>query len=138
MNEHEPTEERRRVAQRVATTEELSLATTDPILQDRWEEGLRRYGHAFAAYARLGEQELRSPDVLLHFYENYVSSYPDMATCIQQQVIDLNWETAYRHFLDVEGISEQLLHWDQEALKELVKDVYNVVEEGGEVHLFAK
>ena len=138
MNEQQPQPLETRSRRRQPELSPAARDVDDPTIHARWKEGLTRWGIAFAAYLKLGLPEAHTPDVLTNFLDTYVASYPDMDSCIREQITELNWEPAYRHFLDIEGIPERFLHWDMNALTELIRDVYDVVEEGGEVYLFAK
>ncbi|HEX4401716.1 MAG TPA: hypothetical protein VHZ98_10345 [Galbitalea sp.] len=117
---------------------EFALHTDDEEVRSEWEEGLAVWGTAFAAYTRLRRPELRTVDVLVAFREAIVASYPDWDSAIRQELTGLGWEPRFEQFRKSQGIPDELLGWNAPAIIALMKETYAIVEEDGEVHLFAR
>lgn len=55
----------------------------------------------------------------------------------ESQIGALGWIDALARFRREEGIADDLLEWNFEAVLKQVSAVFSIVESGGEVHLFA-
>ena len=61
-----------------------------------------------------------------------------MEECLNQELADLDWAPHLQRFLVEEGIPENVLVWDYDAFERLFRGVFDVVEVGDEIHVFAK
>lgn len=138
MNEHQPSGAPERRELRRATIEELGLHSDNPELRSLWNDGLLLWGHVFAAYARLQRPELQSPDVLLEFQMAHVVSHPDWETAVLSFLSEKQWPEKLDRVLGMYRIPGHLVTWSPEELETYLRDLFDCVEEGGQVHIFSK
>jgi hypothetical protein len=139
MSEQEPSPQRRgRHAKPAASLDHLPKTASEPAILSLWEEGINRWGHAFAAYATLGTPELNNTDVLTNFEDRYVTTFDNVEELLHEQLDALGWAESLYRLKRNEGIMDDVLDWNYEALFRQVRHVYDVVEKGGAVHVFNK
>jgi hypothetical protein len=138
MNEQEPSLERQGRHAKPTSLDTIGITSDNVAIRGLWEEGLTRWGHAFAAYTRLGTAELHTSDVLTDFEDLYIASFDDVEALIADQLEGLGWTTALKQFMREQGIADDLLNWNREALVERLRLIYDVIESGGRIHAFAK
>lgn len=135
-NQPQPREEEPRHRKPELGLDRLVVTSDDPTILAHWEEGLARWGHAFVAYTTLGTAELHSTDVLVNFADVYVASFDSVEELLREQLDSLGWSDALIRLRREEGITEDVLDWDFDALLVRVREVYDVLEEGGVFHVF--
>lgn len=113
-----------------------SEAPVPPEVRERWEAGTARFGNAFGAYLALSDINPSDPEILDNFTFHFFASYPDMRTCVESFVESLGWQSALdeleREHMDIQGF----LAWDYELIEEHIREMYEPVEFGGQLHLF--
>jgi hypothetical protein len=134
MNDQEPKEE----APRLPGIEALAVSSDDPSVQARWRACLSRWGDAFVAFSQLRLAELYTDDVIGTFETLYGGSYDDLVEAAVSQIDALGWKEALYRVRRDEGITDDLLDWNYDAVIRRLSEVYQFVRSGGRVHLFAK
>jgi len=139
MNEHQPqpAETGPKHRQPEPTLEALPIRSGDPVVVARWKEGLLKWGYAFVAFTELRLPELHTPDVLTVFEDLYSGTYESREAVVEGQIEALGWTDALARFRREEGMTDDLLEWNHDAVMEQILVIYSIVESGGEVHLFA-
>jgi hypothetical protein len=109
-----------------------------PQALERWEVAYAKHGNAFAAYLMLEDTNPEDPNIIESFLTTYSASYPDMRACADSFIEGLGWLSALEEFereqMDLAGF----LIWNYPLMEERIKDIYEAVELGGQVHLFDK
>jgi len=117
--------------------EQLPVWTDDPAILALWETGLARWGHAFIAFCRLDIEMLRTPDCLRTFEDSYITTFESMDALIDDHLEGMGWAQPLRELLDKYYIPEEMLRFDREAALRAFREFMDVVEEGGQVHVFS-
>ena len=109
-------------------------ATAD--VRARWELGIARHGNPFVAFLTFEDIDPTAPDLLTTFGLVYYATFPDLRECADTFIGALGWQSSLdqveRSQPDIAG----LLTWDYALIEERIRDVYEVVEYGGQIHLF--
>ena len=138
MNEHEQSPERQGGhAGPWLSIDQLGLTDSDPAIVALWDEGLARWGAAFAGYTTMRTPELHSGDVLANFEDLYLASYDSLQDVANNQLEALGWDIALEHFKLENGMSDDLIAWDIPALLTHLRLTYDIVPMGERMHLFA-
>jgi hypothetical protein len=118
--------------------ESLGIYTDDVSVRFRLNYGLEHYPGAFAAYLTLEDVTPYAIDLIDRFQRDYVASYLSREGCCLHQVEMLGWTDKLNELRTTEGIPEQVLHWDYDALWEQIAVVWDAVETDDGIYLFAK
>lgn len=96
------------------------------------------HGDAFRAYldhvwngATIGEIESE-------FTNLYWASYPDRKAFIDSVIDGLGWKDGYDDLVERSGIPPGCLYWNYPLLLARVQEDYELLDEGGNVHVFLK
>ena len=109
---------------------EALAATLDPIVRSD-------YGAAFRAYLWLWDVNAADPNVVESFHTVYMDSFPTVRDALYA-VSDLtDWEREIIDFAADRGIADAV-SIDLEVIEKRVREVYDLIELGGRVHVFAK
>jgi hypothetical protein len=138
MNEHQPSPETGWHIQPSISLDQLTVTDDDPAILALWDEGLSRWGEAFAGYTTLGKPELHTVDVLSHFERFHIVSLDTIEEVLEDDLRRFGWEPALRQFRRDQSIPEDLLVWNKEAMIRWFGQFYDIVESGGRVHVFSK
>jgi hypothetical protein len=138
MNEHEPSGAPERQELPRATIEELGLQSDSSEQRSLWNDGLLLWGNVFAAYTRLQRPELHDSAVLLEFQMAHIVSHPDWETAVLAFLSEKQWPEKLDRFLGMYRIPGHLVSWSPEELETYLRDVFDCVVEGGQVHVFLK
>ena len=138
MSEYQPSQPTPERATPQPTLQELGLSSDSPEQLALWNDGLQLWGTVFVAYTRLGRPELHTPEVLLEFQMAHVVTHPDWETAVLTHLADKRWPQRLDAFLIMYNIPNHLVMWDADELERWVRGSYDCVEEGGQLHLFAR
>ncbi len=138
MTEHEPTTKNPEGWPPRTPLEQLPITDTDPVVLERWDEGLREWRDAFVAYTSLGRPELHTPDVLTHFEKTYYTSAESLQALVDDHLHTFGLTEALRRFRQEQSISVDWLKWDYEVVLQQLRMMLDIVEEGGRIHAFSK
>lgn len=116
----------------------LSSKTDDPEILALWETGLARWGSAFVAFSRLREPVFRSKEVLTAFENIYVTSLESLDALVDDHVDGMGWKAPLDELRNTHFIPDELLDWNRPAVLRVFREFMDVVEEGGQVHVFVK
>jgi hypothetical protein len=130
---HEAKEENKR-----PSIESLGINSDDVSVRFRLNYGLEHYNGAFAAYLALKDVDPYAMDLIDRFQRDYVARYPRREACCLHQIQMLGWTDKLHALRTTEGIPEEVLQWSYDALWEQITEVWDVVETGEEIYLFAK
>jgi len=138
MTEHEPTTKRSEGWPPRPALDQLPITDRDPVVLERWEEGLREWRDAFVAYTSLGRPELHSRDVLADFEKAYYSSTESLQALIEDHLHTFGLTQALRRFRQEQSIGPDWLKWDYEVVLQQLRMMLDIVESGGRIHAFTK
>ena len=115
---------------------ELLMSTDDPELLWQWNKGIDQWGSAFIAFARVGPPELRTRGALAGFERRYVGKFTSIDEVADTQREAMGWTAALRTFRDQQGITEEMLDWNHNAVIRRLFVLYSIVRIEGEFHVF--
>lgn len=118
------------------TIETLPVTTESREIRELWKTGLSRWGYAFVAYAQLRTPQLRTPEVLTDFENAYVTTLPSYEALIDDHLEGMGWRQPLIELRDKYFIPEHLLDFNRPAVLSSFNEFMDVVEAGGEVHVF--
>lgn len=118
------------------TIESLPVTTESRKIRDLWKAGLSQWGHAFVAYAQLRTPQLHTEDVLTDFENVYVATLPSYDALIDDHLEGMGWRQPLAELRETYFIPEHLLDFNRPAVLAAFKEFMDVVEAGGEVHVF--
>lgn len=100
-------------------------------------ELINYFGTAFRAYLTLANVYATDPKLEENFHEFYVASYPSMIRVIEDLTEVLEWESDLQEFAAERGI-EGLVSLDRAGVERVVRYGWDIVEMGGQFHVFIK
>ncbi|HWH25151.1 MAG TPA: hypothetical protein VNT53_00695 [Pseudolysinimonas sp.] len=137
MNEREPTSESHpRHRNDALGLEAIADRNGTPEMLARWEEGIRRYGHAFVAYSKLGVPQFRTGEALTTFEDLYVGSFDSHRDLCDWQMQVLGWQRGLDELRVREGIPDDVLGWNYAQIERYMGGMYTTVEAGERTHVF--
>lgn len=107
-------------------------------VQENWQTAVDRWGDAFIAFASLRLPELAGPEVFETFENSYVGSFESYDAIIEEHLETMGWRSAMSEVRVTLGIPTAVLDWDRPALLKLITEVFDLVEYGNHVYVFAK
>lgn len=122
----------------ITVTREVIDRLTDGTDKLRVLEGVLKNGSPFAAYLTLPDIDPHDPKLIDRFKDVYIDSYGTLDLFIDDQIEDLGWDRALEQFLNTEGIPQDVLHWDREALVRQISSMYDIREIDDWWHFFDK
>lgn len=114
----------------------IDEAAATPDVRARWELGLARHRNAFAAFLTLADIDTTAPDLLEKFSQFHYATFPDVRTCADSFIEALGWQSTLDHIERNEPDIAGFLTWDYAAIEANIRDLYEIVPYGGQVHLF--
>lgn len=97
-----------------------------------------QHGAAFAAYLSLEDVNTASA-TLINDYENaYVGTYLDEETFVESELAPLGWFDAIDETIQQQGIPEGVVTWNHDVFLDRMRDVYDIVDLDGYLHVFSK
>lgn len=100
-------------------------------------ELINYFGTAFRAYLTLANVYATDPKLEENFHEFYVASYPSMIRVIEDLTEVLEWESDLQEFAAERGI-EGLVSLDRAGVEQVVRYGWDIIEMGGQLHVFIK
>lgn len=122
----------------LASLREIAEQGIETEIVDVWDWGVRRYGHAFIAYLRIGDPESRTTDAVMTFENVYAGTTDNWDTLLDDHLKGMGWARPLKEFRDQLGIPDTYLTWNRDELIAAYKDVMEVAEEGGQLHVFVR
>lgn len=107
-------------------------------VQERWRDGVGRWGDAFVAFILLRQIEIRRPDVFEAFEHSYIGAYLSYDAIIDEHLDIMEWRRSLDELRLTWGIPTTALDWNRPALLTHIKEVFDLVEHGNRVYVFAK
>lgn len=120
-------------------TKALASATPEPTtrLERRTLELLEEtHGDAFRAYLAHVWDATPVKEIENEFTNLYWASYPDRKTFIDSVINGLGWKEGYIHLVERSGIPPEFLNWNYPLLLARVQEDYELLDQGGNVHVF--
>ena len=96
------------------------------------------HGDAFRAYLTNVWDGARIEHIENEFTNLYWGSYPDRKTFIDSVIEGLGWKDGYDDLVERSGIPPGCLYWNYPLLLVRVQEDYELLDEGGSVHVFLK
>lgn len=100
--------------------------------------GLEQWREGFLAYLLLPNVDLSDRHLPDHFVDCYAGWCPDRHAFADGQVESLGWRDALNEFRAERGIPDRALDLDWNQIWEHCREVYDVVERLGGVHVFMR
>ena len=100
-------------------------------------ELINYFGTAFQAYLTLANVYATDPKLEENFHEFYAASYPTMIRVIEDLTEVLEWESDLQEFAAERGI-EGLVSLNRAGIERIVRYGWDIVEMGGQFHVFIK
>jgi hypothetical protein len=126
----------RHVAEPHPAIELIDEAQATADVRARWELGFARHGNAFAAFLKLEDIDATAPYLLERFTQFYYATFPDLRACADMFVEALGWQASLDELERTEPDLQGLLTWDYRLIEEHIRDIYEIVPYGGQIHLF--
>jgi hypothetical protein len=137
MNQHHQHSEARHRDEGLPV-EMLAVRTDDAHVLALWEAGLARWGHAFVAFTSLEVEGINSTKCLEVFENTFVTTLDSIDALIDDHLEGMGWAQPLRELREKYLIPDFLLDFDRAAVLEAFKEFMEVVEEGGQVHVFVR
>lgn len=100
-------------------------------------ELINYFGQAFRAYLTLPNVYATDPKLEENFHEFYVATYPNIVRVIEDLTEVLEWESDLQEFAAERGI-EGLVSLDRAGVERVVRYGWDIIEMGGQLHVFIK
>lgn len=110
----------------------LTWNDNESAVRDAYE----RHGAPFAAFLRLDDTNPNDPDIENTFLNSYLASYDILRDAIDEQIDQLGWQDALTAMREEWGIAAGDLLWNYTAIEAQYREVFDVIEAYGRVHIF--
>lgn len=94
------------------------------------------HGLPAIAFARLPDTNIDDPDIRQNFADAYVRSFPDRDTFMNSELHDLDWKPEVNKLIRKLGIPDGVLEWNEQAIWGALDEMYDIVDYGGQTHVF--
>ena len=120
--------------------ERQAQSTYNSEVQNEITELHSKYGTAFAAFLTLDDVDLTGGGIGLEqqFLSCYLGSFNDYCQLARSHVQALGWQEQVDRLIRAEAIPEDFLHWDYQAVVELITEGWDIVELDGRIHQYCK
>lgn len=95
-------------------------------------------GAAAIAFTRLPNIGVDHPNLVDAFHDSFLATYNTTEDFIHDQLDSQGWLAATDAHLESTGTPTDFLVWDRDAILRRLRDIYDVVEYGGQIHVFAQ
>ncbi len=118
--------------------ERQAQSTYNSQVQNEIQDLHAKYGTAFAAFLTLEDIDLTGASHSLEqqFLSCYLGSFNDYDQLARAHIQALGWKEELDRLIQAEAIPPSFLHWDYEAVKELITEAWDLVELDGRIHQF--
>ena len=94
------------------------------------------FGSAAIAYAQLPDVDPNHAELRRNFTNVYVRSWPDRQTFLDMELHDLDWKPEVERIVRRLGIPDGVLEWNEQAIWGALHEMYDIVDYGGQTHVF--
>lgn len=120
------------------TVETALKRAHDPDVELRIVEGFLERGAGFAAFLALPDTAAEDPTVIQQFERSYAQAWEDVDHLIEDSLDALGWSREVTELKKAQGIPDNYLIWNRDALIAHLHDVYSLVQLDGWTHAFHK
>jgi hypothetical protein len=94
------------------------------------------YGAAVIAFMQLPDTNIDDPDVRQNFVNVYVRTTSDRNEFLTSELDDLDWRPEVNRLIRRLGIPDDVLVWNERAVWGALHEMYDIVDYGGQTHVF--
>ncbi|MBN9156930.1 hypothetical protein [Microbacterium sp.] len=93
---------------------------------------------AFHAFLTLADVSAADPNLTESFRETYRGSYPHVEDAVRDLTEVATWEEELEQFADDRGLPRAAVRLEYDVITDLVRDTFDFVERGWNIHVFEK
>ena len=116
----------------------IKVNAPSPEVQATFDKGYNDIGMPFIAYMLLSDIDPNSPSLLKDFDSLYAGEYSSQKEIAKSWFERLGFAEAIKTTIEHEGIPEETVTTNPEAMMDKIKDLLDLVEIGGRIYAFYK